>query len=331
MYNIKIHLFLVVVFLSKSNFVLKAQEVYYLDKNYTEKTKEIDSLINCKNWVKATIVSNSFYIKCRSVLPFHLFKSAELNAIFANNEKAYYFLEKLASDKNFVYFDKVASSPAFVKMSGNERFNEIIEKIRNNWKHYIDSFEKKEIANELFDIYNADQRKRSQFLFYESKLDSFIYKEELEKEIALQDRINQIRILNLIEKNGWLSENQVGLSNEAYFLVFHHADNDFQKRYLDIIEKAYKEGNVKPSSFALFEDRLLVNAGKKQKYGSQIKMYKKEWVLYPTENVDSINLKRAKMNLESIENYLEIFNIKWSLEEYKKMEKELCKFFNISQ
>jgi hypothetical protein len=75
----------------------------------------------------------------------------------------------------------------------------------------------------------------------------------------------------------------------------------------------------------------LVNAGKKQKYGSQIKMYKKEWVLYPTENVDSINSKRAKMNLESIENYLEIFNIKWSLEEYKKMEKELCKFFNISQ
>jgi hypothetical protein len=162
-------------------------------------------------------------------------------------------------------------------------------------------------------------------------LDSFIHKEELEKEIALQDCINQIRILNLIKKNGWLSEKQVGLSNEAYFLVFHHADNDFQKRYLDIIEKAYKEGNIKSSNFALFEDRLLVNAGKKQKYGSQIKSYKKEWVLYPTENVDSINSKRAKMNLESIENYLEIFNIKWSLEEYKKMEKELCKFFNISQ
>jgi hypothetical protein len=329
MYCIKIHLFLFIVFLSKSNCELFAQEVYYLDKNYTENSDKIDSFVKNKNLVKATVLSNNFYSKCKTVLPFHLFRSAELNAIFANNEKAYYFLERLASDKNFVYYDKVESAPAFVKMSSNERFREIVGKIRNNWNKYIDTFEKKEIANELFEIYNADQRKRVQYLFYESTLDSFINKEEFEKEIVRQDRINQVRILKLIEKNGWLFENQVGLSNEAYFSVFQHAENDFQKKYFNIIEKAYKEGNVKPSNFAIFEDRLLVNAGKKQKYGSQLKNYKKEWVLYPTENIDSINSIRAKMDLEPIENYLEFFNIKWSLEGYKIKEKELCDYYKI--
>jgi len=58
----------------------------------------------------------------------------------------------------------------------------------------------------------------------------------------------------------------------------------------------------------LMKDRMLMDEGKPQIYGSQIKNGK----LYKLENPETVNERRKEMGLEPIEDYLKYFNIQFN-------------------
>ncbi len=146
------------------------------------------------------------------------------------------------------------------------------------------------------------------------------------KLISKQDSINLAKAKNLISTYGWLSPQQVGYKgNQGLFLIIQHADLATQKTYLPIIRKAAGEGKVAAWSLAFLEDRILMREKKKQIYGSQtFNNY-----LFPIQDVDNLDKRRASVGLESIAEYLKNFKKEWNMEAYKKELPELIKKFAV--
>jgi hypothetical protein len=74
---------------------------------------------------------------------------------------------------------------------------------------------------------------------------------------------------------------------------------------LALIEKAVKNGDLSKEQYALMKDRILMDEGKPQLFGSQIKNGK----LYDLAEPETVNQRRQEMGLEPIEDYLKGFDI----------------------
>jgi hypothetical protein len=100
-----------------------------------------------------------------------------------------------------------------------------------------------------------------------------------------------------------------------------HADEDkaLQRRALHLLEEAAHKGEASKSNLAYLTDRVRINAGQKQIYGTQL-----EWPdadhprPKPTEDPSNLNKRRAAMGLPPIEKYL-----KTSLEAMQEIRKRL--------
>ncbi len=129
-------------------------------------------------------------------------------------------------------------------------------------------------------------------------------------------------ITKIIDKHGWQGENEIGEeANEMLFLGLQHADDLIvQTKYLPILEKAVKNGNAQPWHLAFLTDRILMNQGKKQIYGTQVIISKNPANSYvvPLKNPDNVDKLRKEIGLEPLKEYLMEHDMEWNLEEYKK-------------
>jgi hypothetical protein len=141
------------------------------------------------------------------------------------------------------------------------------------------------------------------------------------KEMMHQDSINLSYVKEILDKYGWLSPEEVGKkANNTLFLVIQHADHLTQVKYLPMMRDAVKKSSASGSSLALLEDRVAIDEGKKQIYGSQLAMYfdSNEYFVLPLEDPDNVDKRRAEVGLQPIAQYLERWGITWNVEKYKK-------------
>ncbi len=175
-------------------------------------------------------------------------------------------------------------------------------------------------------IYREDQkyRKESQVLEKKYGWDSKEV-QDIWKIIHLKDSINVIKVKKILDEEGWLGSDIIGKNgNLTLFLVIQHADLQTQIKYLPMLREAVKNGNAKPSDLALLEDRVLISQGKKQIYGSQLEMdfNTKEYKLSPMIDPDNVNKRRESVGLKPIAEYLQIWDITWDLDTFKKRMEE---------
>jgi len=83
---------------------------------------------------------------------------------------------------------------------------------------------------------------------------------------------------------------------------------------------AVKNGNARGSSLALLEDRILLGQGKKQIYGSQIgnNPVTQTYYVRPLEDPDNVDKRRAEVGLGPLAEYVNYWQIKWDVEQYKR-------------
>ncbi len=130
---------------------------------------------------------------------------------------------------------------------------------------------------------------------------------QLWKRIGEQDRVNQKRVTEMIDKYGWPKRSQVGpLAATAVFLVIQHAELDVQLSYVERMREAAMAGEASKQNLALLEDRLLIRQGKPQRYGSQVDTQNGVG-LKPTEDEANLDARRATMGLGPICEYLGYF------------------------
>lgn len=126
---------------------------------------------------------------------------------------------------------------------------------------------------------------------------------------------SQSRNLKLIDsiyaQHGWLAYSEVGYKGAmAQFLVIQHSDLLTQKKWLVRVTKAVNECLLQPENLALLTDRILVQSGKKQLYGSQLRVdpKRKKYVPFDIESPSLVDSRRAKLGMVSLDQYVNSYN-----------------------
>ena len=129
------------------------------------------------------------------------------------------------------------------------------------------------------------------------------------------DRLNQEHLKKIIDRNGWPTRYLVGEDGvNAAFLIIQHADSAFQREMYPVLEESFENGDLTGSQYALITDRVLVNAGKKQRYGTQAQIAHGKIVLDAIENPEGVNDRRALLGLQTLSEYIRELEDMYGLE-----------------
>jgi hypothetical protein len=178
---------------------------------------------------------------------------------------------------------------------------------------------------ELFDTETLDVRKEEIYKKYN------ITKEQFEREnwmiVQKYDSINIKKIDKIISKYGYPGKSLVGEpENTSAFYVIQHSNKI--KNYFPLIKKAGKKNELPKTLVAMMEDRLLVQEGKEQIYGTQGSGFntKNGWtmIIHPIKNPEKVNKLRKKVGFtETVEENAKRLGIDYkvlTLEDVKKLK-----------
>jgi len=127
--------------------------------------------------------------------------------------------------------------------------------------------------------------------------------------IHRQDSICLNSTLDILNQYGWLGKSRVGdKANQAIWLVIQHAELEQQEKFLPLLKESVKNGESEGWHQAFLEDRILMRKEKNQIYGSQAVWDNSigKMKIYPIENLENVNKRRAEIGLETIEEYAEM-------------------------
>ena len=177
------------------------------------------------------------------------------------------------------------------------------------------------LAHLLDSIFIEDQRYRQQGPLVEQQYgrDSEEWKTML-REMDRSDSTNINLVRDILDKHGWLGADSVGeTGNVTFFAVIQHADLATQQRYLPMMRAAAAKGNADGGDLAYVEDRMALDEGKRQVYGSQIGFDKDtgNYYILPLEDPDHVDERRKKVRLSPIADYVGHWDIMWDVEQYK--------------
>lgn len=154
----------------------------------------------------------------------------------------------------------------------------------------------------------------------------------IRKEIMRNDSANSIIVDRILSKHGWPHKSEIGEEGViAMFLTVHHASFDFQKKHYNAIKEGVENKGAPPFLVCFIEDRMAVNDGKPQSYGTQIGYFQDTETnfVYPIHDVKNLDKRRAEYQLGNMDTYTKQFKIDWSLKYYNKMlpkvEKEIAR------
>jgi len=120
---------------------------------------------------------------------------------------------------------------------------------------------------------------------------------------------NQKRIKEIFDQHGFVGFDLAGKEgSHNFWLIVQHSDHDieFQKEVLEKMKIEVNKGNAGPGSYGLLVDRVKINTGQKQVYGTQVTYNMETGQAYSKSLEDSsnVNERRKSIGLEPLEKYL---------------------------
>lgn len=120
------------------------------------------------------------------------------------------------------------------------------------------------------------------------------------------DRERATRAAELIAEHGWPGRSLVGEDGaEAAWLIVQHADHDveLQERCLELLRDAVAREEASPQELAYLTDRVRVNRGREQVYGTQFRGRGADFGPQPIEDPEGLEERRSLVNLEPFADY----------------------------
>lgn len=292
---------------------------FYYEKNYAAAGKAFDKAI--KNLNGKTTQSNFYNAACAWSLA-------------GNNKKAFDYLQKIIDERMIhgwndpvEFYDMLIKDSDFHNIKNDARWTTILREAEHSKNIFLKGI-KQEVAYRIEKLGSLDQAIRLK-LDSVRKADGLNSKLENDLLVVMRkrDSTNFAAFEEIIKQYGWLGPKEVGYKNNQYlFLVLQHADLAFQKKYLPLFKESCEAGKVLPKDLALLEDRINMREGKLQQYGSQTLIDKtsKKYILYPINDIDHVDQRRAMVGLESLKSYMKSsFNIEFDINKYKEELPEL--------
>lgn len=124
------------------------------------------------------------------------------------------------------------------------------------------------------------------------------------------DGENTDYLVKLIQEIGWIDAERFGAeaANAAFLIVQHSGHLKLMMAALPPIEKDVRAKKLDGQPYALLYDRLQLNLGEKQRFGSQVGSGANgELVVLPLEDRENVDVYRAEMNMIPLQMYLDFF------------------------
>ena len=302
-----------------SKFIAEGWQLY-LDKNFEASAKLYEEAFKIRTDVP---LNDRYNASC-------------IYALADNKDMAFYHLFSIVNDFKWTNHEELMSNTDLLSLHSDARWQELSNLvIKNETEKDYD----KELITILDQIYFDDQSTRNQIRSTEDKYGRQSKEiDALWEDIMKRDSLNLIKVSTILDEKGWPDKKLIGeRGTSTLFLVIQHANQDTQEKYLHLITKAMEEHHLPRRQYAMFYDRLLLRRGKRQIYGTQLAMSKESKLPYvlPLKDPKNVDVRRAQMGLNSMQENLNRWNITWNVEEYLKSlpsidakEKELNKKTN---
>jgi hypothetical protein len=151
------------------------------------------------------------------------------------------------------------------------------------------------VRAELEAMHHSDQKVREGYKIGMDQKELRGYLEKLE----IVDTANQLRLDEIVKQHGWPETKDVGTKAvRGAFLVVQHAPQQYKKRYFTMVQKAMERGDLPKSEFAKLDDRVRMNDGQPQRYGTQITDIAGIRTFWQIEDEANVDKRRAEIGLE---------------------------------
>ena len=247
-----------------------------------------DSLFDARLYEEARQMYDLAFSDDRYILPSQLSTTANKMASIGNNQAALVYLRhRIAMEKDFYEAPSITS---------HVELKDTFEVRSRQWNYDL------ALKETLENIIERDQYDRMLWSHAVKNNPGDIERNELLARRALMtDSLNLVLVDEILSQHGFPLKEQVGdFGNQATWLVFQHADLDFQKRFLPQLEAAVSHGDIAPLYLALLRDRIDVREGRPQRYGTQID---EKGNLAPLLDASRVNQWRQEVGLPSIEQF----------------------------
>jgi hypothetical protein len=115
----------------------------------------------------------------------------------------------------------------------------------------------------------------------------------------------------IVSEHGWPTVAKVGQDGtRAAWLLVQHADHDpaFQRLCLTMMQLHAGKSEVSQTDLAYLTDRVLVNEGKEQVYGTQFHVLNGVRQPRPIKDPDNVDKRRRAAGMNSLKEYTEFLN-----------------------
>jgi uncharacterized protein DUF6624 len=153
------------------------------------------------------------------------------------------------------------------------------------------------LRRELLAMVDADQRVREGF--------GLQMEPEKVAEMRAIDAKHTARMKAVVAQYGWPGRSLVGDDGtHAAWLLVQHADVSFMAQCLPLMERAVSAGEASPKDYAYLLDRVRMNQGKPQVYGTQFTSGADgKLVLHPIDDPEHVDKRRRAVGLPSMAEY----------------------------
>lgn len=286
--------------------------------DYYRLTKKADSLFKSDDY-KAAAFSYSEAFKTLGWKGFtdDRYKAACSWALAGYPDSAIFNLERIAYIAAYADITRVANERSFSGLYTHKRWNPLLTKIKSNSDSIvaIDAKLDKALIKKLDSLSKEDQVWRALFRRFENNL---IPKDSIDpliirRNMIATDSMNTIEARRIFYKYGFPNFDLVGQGGASNFwLLIQHQDGvpSFQDSVLAAMKIEAEKGKASWIDYAYLCDRVKVNTGQLQIYGTQMKLnndntsYEPKPVIEP----EKLNERRKRVGLNTIEAYAEVMN-----------------------
>ena len=113
------------------------------------------------------------------------------------------------------------------------------------------------------------------------------------------DRDNTARLREIVGRHGWPGHRLVGEAGaHAAWLLTQHAPPDLQEQCLPLLQDAVARSDASPADLAYLTDRVLMERGEPQVYGTQYQIREGDLELWTVRDPSGLDQRRAALGLE---------------------------------
>jgi len=126
---------------------------------------------------------------------------------------------------------------------------------------------------------------------------------------------NSAKLCKILKQYGWPSSSLVGPEGveAAFYLLRDGSSSQLKSDLLKVIIAAANQGEISKADFASYVDRLRLDAGLKQLFGTQATIADGFLVLFPIESEKFVDARRKQFELPPLADYIKFLQIKYQL------------------